>query len=280
MFGAPLGGGTATKLNDTLVGEGNVAPGFLFSPDSTLVVYRADKETDEVIELFSVPVGGGTSTKLNDTLADGGDVAINAPFTVDDRVFHVSPDSGRVVYLADQDTEDVLELFSVPIDGGGSTKLNGTLVEGGEVDFQRKRISPDGTRVVYRADQNAFRVPELFSVPIAGGTATQLNEALAFGGAVTYFVFTPDSSRVVYRANQDTAGVLELYSAPTTGGPSTKHSGPITALGDEVSHALITPDGQYSVYRADHDIDDVFELYRVNLATREKDEAERSSRFG
>jgi len=46
-------------------------------------------------------------------------------------------------------------------------KLNGGLVIGGSVqDFQ---ISPDGSRVVYRADQDTVSARELYSVPIAGG---------------------------------------------------------------------------------------------------------------
>ena len=47
--------------------------------------------------------------------------------------FQVTPD-GSVVYVADQDTDNVFELYSVPIGGGATTKLNGALTAGGEVD--------------------------------------------------------------------------------------------------------------------------------------------------
>jgi hypothetical protein len=40
-----------TKLNGDLVSEGDVEE-FVISPDSKYVVYTADQETDEVIELF------------------------------------------------------------------------------------------------------------------------------------------------------------------------------------------------------------------------------------
>ena len=42
--------------------------------------------------------------------------------------FQVSPDGSTVVYRADQDTDDVFELYSVPIGGGASTKLNLSLI--------------------------------------------------------------------------------------------------------------------------------------------------------
>ncbi|MGI0025647.1 MAG: FIMAH domain-containing protein, partial [Nitrososphaera sp.] len=64
------------------------------------------------------------------------------------------------------DTDDVHELFSVPLAGGTPTKLNGALVSGGDVfGFQ---ISPDSSRVAYVADQDTDEVSELFSVLLAG----------------------------------------------------------------------------------------------------------------
>ena len=113
------------------------AGGFVVSPDGTRVVYSADQNTDDVVELYSVPIAGGTAVKLNPALVAGGDVFNRA----------VSPDGSRVVYSADQQTDGIIELYSVPITGGTAIKLNGTLVAGGGVG-PTFRISPDGSRVV------------------------------------------------------------------------------------------------------------------------------------
>jgi len=43
------------------------------------------------------------------------------------REARISPDGSRVVYLADQDADELLELYSVPIDGGMSMRLNADL---------------------------------------------------------------------------------------------------------------------------------------------------------
>ena len=125
------------------------------------------------IELYSVPLGGGTVTKLNDPLVPAGMYLL----------FLISPDSSRVVYRADQQTDEVYELYSVPLGGGTVTKLNDPLVAGGNVwsDFL---ISPDSSRVIYRADQQTDEVMELYSVPLAGGTVTKLNDPLVAGGDV------------------------------------------------------------------------------------------------
>jgi hypothetical protein len=65
----------------------------------------------------------GFPAKLNGTLVSGGDA-----FS-----FELSPDGATVVYVAAQDANDVVELYSVPIGGGTPVKLNGPLVAGGDM---------------------------------------------------------------------------------------------------------------------------------------------------
>ena len=49
--------------------------------------------------------------------------------------FAWSPDSHRMAYLSDQDTDEVFELYSATLDGSINDKLNGSLVAGGNVSF-------------------------------------------------------------------------------------------------------------------------------------------------
>ena len=158
--------------------------------------------------VFSACLSSGTFAQelyrqqLNENRALVGDVSS----------YQVSPDGSTVVYRADQDTDEVSELYSVPIGGGAVTKLNGALVAGGDVasDFQ---VSPDGSTVVYRADQDTDDVYELYSVPIGGGATTKLNSALVAGGDVASdFQVSSDGSTVVYHASQESAEVVELYA--------------------------------------------------------------------
>ncbi len=222
LYRVPLdGSGGPEKLNDPLVAGGNVSD-FTFSPDSQWVLYLADQDTDDVIELYRVPLDGSAGAmKLNGTLVAGGDVGFGGNF-------FVSPDSQRVIYLADQDTNDVFELYGVAISGGAVVKLNPPLVAGGEVSWVwSPQISADSSRVVYLADQDTNDLEELFSVPIAGGTAVKLNGTLA-GGSLFDFAIAADSSRVVYRARQDSATRNELYSVPLAGGTVTKLNGSLS----------------------------------------------------
>jgi Tol biopolymer transport system component len=116
-----------------------------------------------------------------------------------------------VVYRADQDTADVFELYSTPLGGGASIKLNSPLVSGG--DISTLLFSPDSSQVVYRADQDTDEVFELYRAPAAGGSApVKLNGPLVSGGnASSSFSLSPDSSRVVYLADQETNDQFELF---------------------------------------------------------------------
>ena len=64
----------------------------------------------------------------------------------------------------------------------GVIKLNAELTPSGDVYCRGIQFSPDGSRVLYLADQDTDEVDELYSVPAAGGTPVKLNSALPSGG--------------------------------------------------------------------------------------------------
>src|SRR4029453_8089850 len=105
----------------------------------------------------------------------------------------ISPDGGRAVYIAEQDTLGVSELYSVPLDGSaGPVKLSGPTQ--GDGRFLGFSISSDGLRVVYTNDEEEDSVYGLYSAPIAGGAAVQLMP----GTAGPYFP-SPHRSRCAGR---------------------------------------------------------------------------------
>jgi Tol biopolymer transport system component len=264
IYSVPSTGGAAVKLNGPLVAGGDVAfSGLAFSPDSSLVLYHADQDADGVGEIYSVPSAGGTAVKLNGPLVAGGDVSFSGP------AFRFSPDSSRVLYVADQDTDTVQEIYSVPSTGGAAVKLNGPLVAGGNVSTNGLAFSPDSSRVLYVADQDTDTVQEIYSVPSAGGAAVKLNGPLVAGGGVFFLgqQFSPDGSRVLYFADQDTDTVNEIYSVPSTGGTPVKLNGPLVAGGNVSTSGLaFSPDSSRVLYLADQDTDFVDEIYSVPSA--------------
>lgn len=255
IYSVGVTGGARTKLNAPLVANGDVLD-FRISPDSARVVYLADQDVDGRRELYMVPIQGHADpTRLNASLVEGGKVQYD---------FAVSPDSVRVVYVADQESDGVYEVYSVPIVGGAVTKLNTPLVANG--DMVAFEISPDSTRVVYLADQETDNTDEVFSVPIAGPAAAGVKLSPGFDIAV--YSLAPDSARVLMTRASVVKPQPAIYSVPISG-PSTS-AVPLDGVWNTGSLHAISPDSShcvYSIYTLHVPTDTAeFDLYSVPIA--------------
>ena len=97
--------------------------------------------------LFTVPIDGGTpASQLHPDMVTGGNV-YNANST-NGRSFVMSPDGEWLLYLADQEQDEVKELFAVAPDGSPAVrKMNGPLPPGGDVVSHA--FARDSRRVFY-----------------------------------------------------------------------------------------------------------------------------------
>jgi len=173
--------------------------------------------------------------------------------------FELCPDGTRVVYVADAESDEVYELYGVPIAGGPSRRLNPHPVLGGDVDAFV--ISPDSRRVAFRADLDRDERFELYSVSITGRAPVRLSPPLVARGDVADFSVSSDSRHVVFRADGEQDGRLELYSAPLAGGPAVKLNVPL--LAGEVFEYRISPDGTRVLYKARVEPSQGFGLFSV-----------------
>src|SRR6185436_7437864 len=137
----------------------------LISPDGARVVFLNPNRN----ELYTVPIEGGSPPVRLDVLGNSD--------------LQISPDSQRVVYRA-RNAALQTELRSVLLDGSQAARtLNGPLVSGGGVfGFA---VTPDSARVLYRANQDASGVIELFSVPVDGSAAPVKLSSNMVGSVVT-----------------------------------------------------------------------------------------------
>jgi len=246
---------------------------FALDPLGARVVFESDIAIPGRLELLAVAVdASATPVSISGPMVPGGSVR---GFDLEPCVF--SPDGARVVYLADQAVAGRIELWSGPSDASAQpVRLNGPLVAGGQVQSSwyaapAMRISPDGTRVVYRADQEVDERFEIFSVPIDGSAAAlKLNATPVAGGDVFGDAAVPDflissSGRVLYRADQDLDGAPALYSAPLDASAPAVALTP-AVLGRSLGRYAPSPDGAAVVYVADALAFQRFELFRVPLA--------------
>jgi len=176
LYVAALDGSAGpTKISPPLVAEGDVRAGFVLTLDGSRVVFCADRDADEKVELLSTPLAGGPTLTLNAPLPRGGVVL---------ETLQLGPDGKRVFFVADQRVDDVFELFSAPIDRAKSPTLhNPTLIAGGDVVLAEASLgtfapTPDGSGVVYLADQELDGVVELYLSILAGAPAAERARAV------------------------------------------------------------------------------------------------------
>lgn len=194
------------KLNSNLPLNGDVEIDFEISPDGNHVVYLAEQEVDTMAELFVTPIDDSRPLKRNSSLVQDGNVSN----------FQVSSDGQTIVYRADQEVDDRFELYSVSLEATDSpeAKLNLPLPLSGDVTSFS--ISDSNQRVLFIADDNVNEQFNLFSVPLNGGIALQINDPLlTLGGDnsdVIAFVLSPDESITLYVADENVDETFELFA--------------------------------------------------------------------
>ena len=256
------------QISDSVLNESVNRSFFEISNDGQQVVFLSSQSSAQ--ELFSVSTNQGSVIRLSDDLVNGGDVTVLSAVSRPVTPFRISPDSQRVVYVADQRSNDLFELFTVPIAGGTVIRLSADLPAGGDVGALQRTpdflISSDSQRVVYIADQNDDGRSEIFSVPIEGGAAVQLNpEFTSSGSDVIDYQISPDGQRVVYLADQENDETFELFTVPIMGGTAERLHTDLRGISGDVEEFQISEDSQHVIYMADQDSFGVIELYRVSI---------------
>ncbi|BCA53263.1 hypothetical protein W02_04030 [Nitrospira sp. KM1] len=261
--------GSLIKLNPPLP-TGQSVVDFAITPDRSAVVYRANQDTADAIELYRVEFAQpGVSKKLNPMLPLGGDV----------NAFQIAADSSSVIYVADQAADEVHELYRVSFAAPGiSTKLNGPLAPGGNVFFGFS-ITPDNASVVYSAAQDTANTVELYRVFLATPElSTKLNGLLPTDADVSSLSILPNNSGVVYTVSrflptspgsQFSFLTSELYFVSfSTPGGAFKLNAPLAPFA--ISYILsfrVTPDSSSVVYLTANSSGDQRQLFRVRFAS-------------
>jgi len=260
LFSVPLDGSAPpVKLNEPLAPLGSVGA-MQLSADRSQVAFIATPVDPAHFELFVAPIDGSQPARsLALPLVPGGSVAY----------FQLAAND-LVVYTADQEEDERFELFVVPLDGSQAPrKLNGPLAPGGDVGEEFfgtlasfARVSPDGLRVAYNADQDGDGTAELYGVPADGGSAPQRLSPAA-QGSVTPWQFTPDSERVLYLSDPAHTGAAELYGVGADGSEAPHRLNAPLVAGGGVVFVQVSLDSSTVVYLADQDHDQQFELFGV-----------------
>ena len=209
LFSAPIDGGPLSTLSLQPAGNGD-ALGFDFADDGGTIVYLFRTGFSDPPMLYSVPVDGGTSVSLTNNLR-----VLDFTLTGDRTIF-------RAFNLSASPTP--IELYSASIADGGAEKINRPLVAGGNVQADANgnpgsfRVTEDGTRVIYRADAFVNERYGLFSVAVAGGPSTQLDDP-RLSESVIDRIFDTGADQAVFLASPG------LFATPLLVGLDTDNDG-------------------------------------------------------
>jgi WD40 repeat protein len=255
LYGVPSDGSGPPVLLHGFSGIDTLLSPHLLQVSSTgWVVYAA--AVNDRSRPYSVRIDGSSAPILL-----GG--PFQAQASVEAVATRISPDGTRVVYHSDQQVDARYEIFSVPIDSSGpSIKLNAALPAQGDVDnspyARTHEITADSLRVIYRADQEADGVFQLYSAPIDGSSPpVRLNAPLPLGGGVEAG-FRVGAERAAYRADQNRDEVFELFSAPLEGGAPLRLNPSFEAFEHrDVFGFELSEDGKNALYVTN--LDDVFQ---------------------
>jgi Tol biopolymer transport system component len=214
----------AVRLNHALL-PGEDVNAWAVSPDGKRFFYTVTQPVFDAGQIFSAPSDGRHGEfPLTDPLPSGRQILGQ---------IQVSPDGQHLVYLADQDTNDQYEIYSVPTDGSQPpVKLNAPLSPSGDV-FHFFLITPDAEPVVFTAGGDLYSARTDGSQP-----AVQLDASTAAG----VFRVTSDSARVVFLKSG------QLYSVPVDGSAAPLH---LSVAGTFLFWEIqLSPDGRVLVYRS------------------------------
>lgn len=240
--------GQEQKLSGSLAREewGDVT-GVEPSPDGTRLVYLARPTSVTRQDLYSVPRSGGTARRLNDAqLAD----RIVSSFLVD-------PTSAWVVYLCNKELKTRFDLYTVPIDGGVAPVRLNTPAAGSVSRFE---ISPDGARVVFTNPAG------LFAVPLAGGTAQELDGSLTAVAAGNAPRFLLDRGLAFFFVSSNSGRALCSVPIDASAPPTVLTGAMFTGFQGLDPHPYtvrISADGARAVYLGDHGLPETADLFSV-----------------
>lgn len=252
LFVAELDGSGADLIYEApfVTSSSDVISDILTSPDFARVAFLRFDQLNARTELWSVPTSGGEATRLNGALVAGGEV--KAPFAM-------SGAGDSVAYVADQQTNDVDEVYVAPIDGGLQVKVSPPLPVND--DASKPSFAADGAHVLFYVTSPGA-VVQLWSATPDGQQKVRLNGDLPAGGTVVGGFSVLGGTHALYAAEQDLNDVLELYSVPIGGGVTTKLNLPLVA-GRSLSNFALSPDETMLFYVTDVTTDERFELWRV-----------------
>jgi Tol biopolymer transport system component len=251
---------------------------FEWEPDSTLIAYIADQETDEIFELFVAPFDGKTpidgrtpNVKVSGTELDGNGIKELEPVPSGEYAFSWAPDSSRLAFLADQfiDAIDEFELYTNLPNGTSNRRISGK--QGDSSQVEEFAWAPNSLQIAYLANQFQIAAINLFTaLPDVSSSFQQNSSGLDPGQEVAAFKWSPDSTRIAFISDRAFTNFFRLFTTSPNNSNNVLVSGGLTVTSD-VTVFEWAPDSLQIAYVVIR-LGNIFELFTtqrsVEISTR------------
>ncbi|MCB1215017.1 MAG: PD40 domain-containing protein [Deltaproteobacteria bacterium] len=197
--------GNIEKINPDL-SYGREVDSYKWSEDGKKIAYLANPNNTNIKELYYYDLTNGTLHQVNPDFS-GVIGNLKSVFS-----YYWSPDGKKIAYTADQDTENVIELYVYNLENQEIQKINQNL-EGGKTIYNFL-WSPDSKNLAYVADQDYAGVQELFLHQEGSSTAIKINPDFEEDSGKDIYnnlKWSEDSQNLFYNGDQDTEGLTETY---------------------------------------------------------------------
>ena len=267
-------GEIAVKVSGTMAGNGilQLPSGeylFRWAPDSSRVAYVADQNTLREFELFTSTPDGTE----NDIISDLPDPLTNPNRDV--RNFEWAPSSALIAYVADQDTDEVLDLYVSPFDKNTPNfKISGIAIDGSGIKELEPPFSgeyafawaPDSSRLAFLADQLIDGIDEfeLYTNLPQGTNILRVSGQQGDSSQVNDFAWAPNSRQIAYRANQNLLTAIDLFTALPNVSSSSQQISSGLEPGQEVTAFKWSPDSTRIAFTSDRAFTDFFRLFTTS----------------
>jgi len=210
-------GGDLRLVSGAAIVGGDVSD-FAWSGDGERIAFRGDLLQDGVFELFAADARGLARIRIS------GPMPVIALIVVGDvYAFAWSPDGTRLAYTADQDVDEVVDLYVTDsLTPSSWTMVSGAHPPTGKV--MEWTWSPASDRLLMRADFDVDDHARVYTVPADGGPRVDVSGALGANGHVYQAHWSLDGSHVLFGADLAGTNTFDLFSAPAAGGPRTNLS--------------------------------------------------------
>ena len=210
-------GGDLRVISGPLVAGGDVST-FVWSPTGERLAFRGDLLQAGVFELFVTDPLGVSRMRVSGPMATAGLIVVGDAYG-----FAWSPDGTRLAYTADQDVDEVVDLYVTDAHASDAwIQASGAHPPTAEVTDWA--WSPASDRLLMRGDFDQDARLEAFTVAAAGGPRVRVSGPPGAGGGVYAARWSEDGTRVLFGADFTAPNTFDLFSAPASGGLRTNLS--------------------------------------------------------